>query len=79
MASEIEQRVLAIVVTVFQNKGETPPPLRRETPLDGCFGLESLDFAELIVRLEEEFGCDPFSEAEVPRVNTLGDLIALYE
>ena len=65
--------------TVFKNKGLDPPPLVLETILDGSFGLESLDFAELVVRLEQVFGKDPFSRETIPEVRTLAELCMLYE
>jgi acyl carrier protein len=63
---------------VFQNKGLVPPALSVDTVLDGALGLESLDFAELVIRLEQTFGKDPFSNGPIPEVRTLGDLCALY-
>jgi acyl carrier protein len=65
--------------TVFKNKGMNPPPLIPDTILDGSLGLESLDFAELVVRLEQVFGKDPFSQGTIPEVRTLADLCVLYE
>lgn len=65
--------------TVFKNKGLTPPALVAETVLDGTLGLESLDFAELVVRLEQVFGKDPFSQDTIPEVRTLSDLCVLYD
>ncbi len=63
---------------VFRNKGLEPPALSVDTVLDGGLGLESLDFAELVIRLEQIFGNDPFSNGPIPEVRTLGDLCALY-
>ena len=63
---------------VFKNKGLSLPSLSAETVLDGSLGLESLDFAELVMRLEQVFGKDPFSGATIPEVRTLGDLCSLY-
>lgn len=43
-------------------------------------GLDSLDFAIIVARLEREFEADPFSalvEAVYPR--TYADLVAIYE
>ncbi len=43
-------------------------------------GLDSLGFAVLVTRLEEELGYDPFvlmDEPVYPR--TLGDFVAIYE
>ena len=64
--------------TVFKNKGLVPPAMSAETVLDGSLGLESLDFAEVVMRLEQVFGTDPFGGDTIPEVNTLADLCALY-
>lgn len=63
---------------VFQNKGQTAPPLAASTPLDATLGLKSLDYAELVVRLEGVFGFDPFAGGMPPRISTIADLSALY-
>lgn len=73
------ETVIQQIRTIFQNKGQTPPPLEGDTPLDASLGLESLDFAELAVRLEEIYGFDPFADPAASSVVTLSDLAALYE
>jgi acyl carrier protein len=82
MISATQTPTLDVVVeefgVVFKNKGMSPPALSAETVLDGSLGLESLDFAELVMRLEQVFGKDPFSGTTVPEVRTLGDLCLLY-
>jgi acyl carrier protein len=43
-------------------------------------GLDSLAFAILVTRLEDELGFDPFTEADETRYpTTVGDLIEFYE
>jgi hypothetical protein len=43
-------------------------------------GLDSLDFAIVVARLEEELNADPFSVMDEPVYpQTLGDFIAVYE
>lgn len=43
-------------------------------------GLDSLGFAILVARLEEELGRDPFTETEdIVYPRTLGEFIAIYE
>jgi acyl carrier protein len=43
-------------------------------------GLDSLEFAILVARLEDELGVDPFSSAdEVDLPVTFGDFVRLYE
>jgi acyl carrier protein len=73
------EKVVTEFETVFLNKGLSPPTLIPETVLDGSLGLESLDFAELVVRLEQVFGKDPFSGPTIPEVKTLADLCCLYQ
>ena len=53
--------------------------LEDDAPLMTC-GLDSLGFAVLVARLEEQLGTDPFSEAdEVALPVTIGDLVRFYE
>ena len=72
-----EEIVIAQIREVFANKGLTAPPLTPQTALDRSLGLESLDFAELAIRLEQVCGTDPFASS-VPAISTVADLAALY-
>ncbi len=76
--SDIEDRVIATIVAVFDNKGAIAPAISGLTALDASLGLKSLDYAELVARLEEEFGHDPFAEGAIPSIKTVIDLAALY-
>ena len=43
-------------------------------------GLDSLCFAILVARLEDDLGCDPFTASDVIQYPvTLGDFVSLYE
>lgn len=54
-------------------------PLRDDLNLMDS-GLDSLAFAILVTRLEDELGFDPFAEADEARYPvTLGDLVNFYE
>ena len=54
-------------------------PLVDETPLLES-GLDSLAFAVVVTRLEEELGYDPFVLMEEPYYpRTLHDFVAIYE
>lgn len=77
--TETMGKVVAELEAIFRGKDMAPPPLLPETILDGSLGLESLDFAELVVRLEGAFGKDPFSEGEMPEIRTIADLANVYE
>ena len=76
--TENEQRIIKVIRAVFANKGTEPPDLVPDTVLDLSLGLQSIDFAELVVRLEREFGEDPFGEGDVPPIRTIHDMAGLY-
>ncbi|MGH9717533.1 MAG: acyl carrier protein [Candidatus Acidiferrales bacterium] len=74
-----ESTVIKALEEVILGKGRPIPKLSPETVLDHQLGLESLDFAELVIRLEEATGKDPFGARTTPQVRTISDLAALYE
>jgi acyl carrier protein len=75
-----EARVIEVLSEVFRAKGLTPPPLAPQTIVDdGSLGLESLDFAEMVIRLEEMTGSDPFAGGEELSIHTISDIAVLYE
>lgn len=79
-SSDLEFLIRSVFSEVFenQNDGRKAPEIERETVLLGT-GLDSLGFAILVTRLEEELGYDPFSLATTafyPR--TLGEFVDFY-
>jgi acyl carrier protein len=78
LKDEIHDKVIAELQEVFRNRKLAPPALGPETVLDASLGLESLDFAELVVRLEQVFGRDPFAQGAIPEIATIRDLASLY-
>ena len=70
--------VIEVLREVISNKGLSTPQLETETPLDGSLGLDSLDYAEVVLRLEAVFGTDPFSNSQPPVIRTIGDLANAY-
>ncbi|WP_409411047.1 acyl carrier protein [Bradyrhizobium jicamae] len=56
------------------------PPLNDDLPLQNT-GLDSLGFALLVARLEDEIGRDPFtnSDDEFEFPLTIGDFVGAYE
>jgi len=75
----IRETILAEIKGVAEEQGKTLPELRDDLPL-GKSGLDSLCFAILVARLEDELGLDPFTASEeVYFPATLGELIDLYE
>ncbi len=75
-----EARVIEVLSEVFRGKSLTPPPLAPQTIVDdGSLGLESLDFAEMVIRLDEMTGSDPFASGEDFQIHTISDIAVLYE
>lgn len=76
----IRERIIWQVQQVAKerNKGTLPHLTDDLIVLES--GLDSLDFAILVARLEDELGIDPFSAAdEVDFPVTFGDFLRLYE
>lgn len=70
----MEEKVLAIVNTVLQNRGRAVVSgLNAAQDLRKDLGLDSLDLAELTVRVETEFDVDIFADGLVA---TVGEIYA---
>lgn len=66
--------------SVFDEQvGEPPPPLTDDLVLLKS-GLDSMGFAILVARLDDELGYDPFTESDEPYYpRTFGEFVAFYE
>jgi len=74
-----EQADIVGVIKECMRRANLPDrPIERDTGLytDGI-GFDSLATAELSAVLEDEFGSDPFLEADLPQ--TVGDILDFYE
>ncbi|NIM01220.1 MAG: hypothetical protein GTN89_10380 [Acidobacteria bacterium] len=49
-----------------------------DTAVDGSLGLDSLDWAAIVVELESELGVDPFVDGIERELKTIQDLIEVY-
>jgi hypothetical protein len=76
--TENESRIVQFLSEVFTMKGMAVPPLGPDTVLDQI-GLESLDFAQVVIRMEECTGKDPFATGEDFQIKLLSDLAVLYD
>lgn len=75
----VRDTILAEMKRIAAEQKKTLGPLDDDASLMTC-GLDSLGFAVLVARLEEQLGTDPFSEADdVALPVTIGDLVAFYE
>ena len=71
--------IISTIKNVAVEQKKTPAPLDDDLLLANS-GLDSLCFAIIVARLEDELGVDPFTASEeVYFPVTLADLIALYE
>ena len=75
----IRNTIISQIERVAAEQKKTLAPLTDDLPLLES-GLDSLCFAILVARLEDETGADPFAVAADARLpNTVGELIAFYE
>jgi acyl carrier protein len=76
--TENQGRIIQVLTEVFQMKSLAAPSLDPDTVLDQI-GLESLDFAQAVIRMEELTGKDPFATETEFQIKTLADLAAVYD
>ena len=75
----LEKTIMERMAEIAREQGKVLAPLDRNLLLTDC-GLDSLGFAVLVARLEDELGVDPFTAAEDPSFPvTFGDFVELYE
>ncbi len=75
---QMGKTVMEAIRATLVAKGLKPPGLSLSTPIDGSLGLDSLDWATVIVRLEETTGVDPFEKPVERELKTIEDLVQLY-
>jgi len=77
-SARVRLEVERIVRGVLTEKNKPQPELRDESTLQGDLGLDSLDLAVVVVRLESRLGYDPFRSGQ-PLARTFGQFVQLYE
>ena len=77
-ASDVTGAILAAIRESLEMKGITEPPTAH-TPVDARLGLDSLDWAAIVVRLEGVLGIDPFEEGVDRELKTIQDIVGVYE
>ena len=70
--------ILQIIEDTLVAKNLSAQGLGLDSPIDSSLGLDSLDWAAVVVRIELETGVDPFAKGTVGRLKTVSDLIDLY-
>ena len=76
--TENQSRIIEILGEIIETKGITKSVLGPGTILEEI-GLESLDFAEVVIKMDEITGKDPFSTGNEYDIKTLSDLANLYD
>lgn len=75
----MRSRIVSVFAQVAAEQNKVLGPLSDDLGLLEC-GLDSLCFAIVVARLEDQLNIDPFSEAELTSFPvTVGDFIRLYE
>jgi acyl carrier protein len=75
----VRSRIFGAMQQIAAEQNVTLPPLRDDLPLPDT-GFDSLAFAILVARLEDDLGIDPFTIAEdVAFPSTVGDFVRIYE
>ena len=68
------EKLLSIINTVLGNRGKTTvASINADTSLRNDIGLDSLDLAELTVRIESEYDVDIFDDGIV---TTIGEIMS---
>lgn len=76
---EIAAAVLSAIRESLETKGITDVTPTPDTPVDRSLGLDSLDWAAVVVRLESDLGIDPFEQGVEQELRRVRDLVSVYE
>lgn len=76
--SSIRQTIIETMAQVQADRGRALATPQDSDSLTRTLGFDSLDLAVVVVRLEQQLGCDPFRDGR-PLVPTFGEFVALYE
>lgn len=74
----VRAMIISEMQKVAAEKGKTVPVLADELPLFET-GLDSLCYAILVARLEDQTGADPLSLPGAVFPSTVGEFISMYE
>lgn len=74
----MDEVVSRAIGEVFEENGKPKVAVRPDSRILEDLGLDSLNLALLLVKLEERTGRDPFA-AGFENFTTVGELVALYQ
>ena len=75
---ELTRAILQIIGETLVAKDLSAQGFGLDSPVDSSLGLDSLDWAAVVVRIEMETGVDPFAEGTIGGLKTVSDLVDLY-
>lgn len=73
-----QEIVESTLKTVFENADKTMPKMSLDTKLDSSFGLDSIDWAEFVIRIEKLTGKDVLAQSRAP-IKTYADLLNQFK
>lgn len=80
MSTKIRETIASVFDSILSEQGTETAVLLRDDSILLESGLDSLGFAILVTRLEEELGYDPFSISETAFYpTTFGEFVRFYE
>ena len=71
---DLTRTILQIIGETLAAKDLSTQGLGLDSRVDSTLGLDSLDWAAVVVRIELETGLDPFPEGTIGRSKTVSDL-----
>jgi acyl carrier protein len=75
----VRSTILSAIQQIAEEQNVTLPPLQDDLSLHDT-GFDSLAFAILVARLEDDLGIDPFTMAEDAAFpSTVGEFVRVYE
>ena len=75
----VRLRIFSAMQQIAEEQKISPPPFEDDLPLHET-GFDSLAFAILVARLEDDLGVDPFTLAEDAAFPlTIGEFVKAYE
>ena len=75
----VRSRIFSAIQQIAEEQKVTLPPLQDDLSLHDT-GFDSLAFAILVARLEDDLGIDPFTIAEDAAFpSTVGEFVRVYE
>ena len=75
---QVAEIVRGTVASVMRERGLDTAGIQDEARLSDTLGLKSMDLAQIVLRLEDDLGVDPFRQMPITSIRTVGDLVQAY-